>query len=182
MDGAAYVQECTPEDRDAKQEVFAALARLAADDCVIASSSSFIPVSQLASNLPGRDRFLVVPRQSAIPRHCRDLPGPVHQPKAIADSSSHARLRPSLVRVRVEKDGFTSTAAGAPLRGAYALIEDGAATVADIDLVIRDGLGLRQSVVGPFEALTQYPRRHCRPARRTLPAYVRIKERGERRN
>ncbi len=188
VDGAAYVQECTPEDRDAKQEVFAALARLAADDCVIASSSSFIPVSQLASNLPGRDRFLVVHPGNPpfLLRIAEICPAPFTSPKAIADSEALMRACDlSPVRVRVEKDGFIfNRLQGALLREAYALIEDGAATVADIDLVIRDGLGLRWSVVGPFEALDLNTRGGIAAhARRMLPAYVRMgAERGERRN
>jgi 3-hydroxyacyl-CoA dehydrogenase len=39
------------------------------------------------------------------------------------------------------------------LREAYCLVRDGVATVEDIDRVVRDGLGLRWSVVGPFETV-----------------------------
>ena len=37
------------------------------------------------------------------------------------------------------------------MREAYCLVRDGVATVADIDLVVRDGLGLRWAAIGPFE-------------------------------
>ena len=40
---------------------------------------------------------------------------------------------------------------GAVLREAYCLVRDGIADVEDIDTIVRDGLGLRWSVVGPFE-------------------------------
>jgi 3-hydroxyacyl-CoA dehydrogenase len=40
---------------------------------------------------------------------------------------------------------------GAVLREAYCLLRDGVADVADIDAVVRLGLGRRWGVVGPFE-------------------------------
>jgi len=40
---------------------------------------------------------------------------------------------------------------GALLREAYCLVRDDVAGVEDIDAIVRDGLGLRWAVVGPFE-------------------------------
>ena len=188
VSGAAYVQECTPEDRQTKHEVLLALARLAAADSVIASSSSFIPISQLASNMQGRERFLVVHPGNPpfLLRIAEICPAPFTTPKAIADSEALMRACDlSPIRVRVEKDGFIfNRLQGALLREAYALIEDGAVTAAEIDLLMRDGLGLRWSVVGPFEALDLNTRGGIAAhARRMLPAYVRMgAERGEHRN
>ena len=185
VSGAAYVQECTPEDHQTKHEVFLALARLAAADSVIASSSSFIPISQLASNMQGRERFLVVHPGNPpfLLRIAEICPAPFTTPKAIADSEALMRACDlSPIRVRVEKDGFIfNRLQGALLREAYALIEDGAVTAAEIDLLMRDGLGLRWSVVGPFEALDLNTRGGIAAhARRMLPAYVRMgAERGE---
>jgi L-gulonate 3-dehydrogenase len=188
VSGAAYVQECTPEDRQTKHEVLLALARLAAADSVIASSSSFIPISQLASNMQGRERFLVVHPGNPpfLLRIAEICPAPFTTPKAIADSEALMRACDlSPIRVRVEKDGFIfNRLQGALLREAYALIEDGAVTAAEIDLLMRDGLGLRWSVVGPFEALDLNTRGGIAAhARRMLPAYVRMgAERGEHRS
>ena len=58
----------------------------------------------------------------------------------------------SPVRVRVELEGFVfNRLQGAMLREAYALVRDGVASVEDIDRIVKDGLGRRYSVVGPFE-------------------------------
>ena len=39
------------------------------------------------------------------------------------------------------------------LREAYCLVRDGVATVEDVDTVMREGLGLRWSFMGPFETV-----------------------------
>ncbi len=184
--GAVHVQESIPEDRDAKLEVFAAVADLASHDCVIASSSSFIPISQTASTLSGRERFLVIHPGNPpfLLRIAEICPAPFTDPVAI--DRSEALLRScglSPVRLRVEKDGFVfNRLQGALLREAYSLIAEGVATAADIDLLVREGLGFRWSVVGPFEAIDLNTRGGIAAhARRMLPAYVRMgAERGER--
>jgi 3-hydroxyacyl-CoA dehydrogenase len=56
------------------------------------------------------------------------------------------------VRVRREIEGFVfNRLQGAVLREAYCLVRDGVATVEDIDAIVRDGLGRRWSIIGPFE-------------------------------
>jgi 3-hydroxyacyl-CoA dehydrogenase len=58
------------------------------------------------------------------------------------------------VLVKKEIEGFVfNRLQGAVLREAYCLVRDGVASVADIDRVMRDGLGLRWSVIGPFETV-----------------------------
>ena len=56
LDGAAYVQENVRETVEAKREIFAEMDRLAAPDCVLASSTSFIPASAFSVALAGRAR------------------------------------------------------------------------------------------------------------------------------
>jgi 3-hydroxyacyl-CoA dehydrogenase len=58
----------------------------------------------------------------------------------------------SVVRVRAEIEGFVfNRLQGALLREAYCLVRDGVASVDDVDRVVRDGLGRRWAVIGPFE-------------------------------
>ena len=59
LDGAAYVQESTPERVEVKREVFAELDRLAAPDAILASSTSGIPASSFTEHVAGRQRCLV---------------------------------------------------------------------------------------------------------------------------
>jgi L-gulonate 3-dehydrogenase len=183
--GTAHVQECIPENRDAKLEVLATLARLASDDCVIASSSSFIPMSQIAAILPGRERCLVIHPGNPpfLLRIAEICPAPFTDPAVIDKSEALMRscgLSP--IMLRIEKDGFIfNRLQGALLREAYALIAEGATNAADIDRLVRDGLGFRWSVVGPFESIDLNTRGGIAAhAQRMLPAYIRMgAERGE---
>ena len=54
LDGAAYVQENTPEDVEVKRKVFAQLDAAAAPDAVLASSTSAILPSAFTETLKGR--------------------------------------------------------------------------------------------------------------------------------
>ena len=67
------------------------------------------------------------------------------------------------------------------LREAYCLVRDGVASVEDIDKVMRDGLGLRWSVIGPFETVDLNTRGGIRShAQKMGPAYERMgAERGQ---
>jgi len=147
--GTAHVQECIPENRDAKLEVLARLAKLASDDCVIASSSSFIPMSQIAAILPGRERCLVIHPGNPpfLLRIAEICPAPFTDPAAIDKSEALMRscgLSP--IMLRIEKDGFIfNRLQGALLREAYALIAEGATNAADIDRLVRDGMVERQA-------------------------------------
>ena len=80
------------------------------------------------------------------------------------------------VVVRKEIDGFVfNRLQGALLNEAYALVEDGVASSDEIDAVVRDGLGLRWSVIGPFETVDLNTRGGISAhAQKMGPAYKRI--------
>ena len=67
------------------------------------------------------------------------------------------------------------------LREAYCLVRDGVADVDDIDRVVREGLGRRWAVIGPFETADLNTRGGiAEHARRLGPAYARMgAERGQ---
>ena len=75
-----------------------------------------------------------------------------------------------------EVEGFIfNRLQGALLREAYCLVRDGVASVEDIDRVVRDGLGLRWSVIGPFETVDLNIRGGiAQHALKMGPAYARI--------
>lgn len=64
--GTTLVQECAPEDQSLKQQLFAELDRLADPDAILASSSSAIPISRVAAELPARALSCRPPRQPAL--------------------------------------------------------------------------------------------------------------------
>ena len=182
---AGYVQECIIEDLAAKQAVFAALAPLLPDDAVVASSSSFIPASKTAGTCAFRHRCLVVHPGNPpyLLRVAEVVPAPFTEAGATAFAMTlMTRCGMNPVLVRRELEGFVfNRLQGALLREAYALVNDGAATAEDVDRMVRDGLGFRWSVTGPFEAVDLNTRGGIAAhIARMLPAYRRMgAERGE---
>ena len=83
--------------------------------------------------------------------------------------------------LRKETKGFVfNRLQGALLNEAYSLVQDGVASVEDIDMIVKDGLGLRWSIVGPFETVDLNTRGGIRKhAERMGAAYEQIgAERG----
>ncbi len=157
LEGASHVQENAPEDVETKRRVFAALDRLADPDAVLASSTSAILPSLLSQGLKGRGRCLVVhpmnppyliPAVEVVPAPWTD-PQAVERTVALLEGAGHAPIV-----MNKEIDGFVvNRLQGALLEEAFRLVADGFATPEDVDVVIRDGLGLRWSFMGPFETL-----------------------------
>lgn len=179
IEGAAYVQECAPEQIDLKRDLFAQLDALAAPLTPLASSSSFMPASRFASDLPGRARILVVHPGNPpyLLRIAEVVPAPFTSEETVRrsmDFLTSANMQPILLHKEI--DGFVfNRLQGAVLREAYSLVRDGVATVDDIDLIVRDGLGLRWSVLGPFETADLNTRGGIAAhAERMGPAYIRM--------
>jgi 3-hydroxyacyl-CoA dehydrogenase len=155
--GAVLVQECIPEQAAMKHELFTQLAHLTGPECVIASSTSFIPTSESASGTGVEDRALVAHPCNppyAVPV-IELVPNSRTRPEVLrAASQLYASAGMSPVVVKVEIEGFLfNRLQGAVLREAYALVRDGVASVDDIDTVMRDGLGRRWTFMGPFETV-----------------------------
>ena len=184
-DGAIYVQECVPEKLDLKRTLFAKLDRLTPPDVILASASSALTTSAFAADLQGRARMLVV--HPGNPPFLIPVAEVVPAPFTSADIVertkellSEARLVPILVKREVE--GFVfNRLQGAMLREAYCLVRDGVASVDDIDRIVRDGLGLRWSVIGPFETVDLNTQGGISAhAEKMGPAYARMgAERGQ---
>ena len=183
--GAQYVQECAPERVELKQELFAELDRLAPPEAVLASSSSFLPASSFAADLPGRERCLVAhPGNPPYLIPVIELvPAPFTEDAATRRAEvllAHVGLTP--VHVRREVEGFIfNRLQGALLREAYCLVRDGVASVEDVDRVVRDGLGRRWAHIGPFETADLNTRGGIAAhAERMGPSYARMgAERGQ---
>ena len=183
--GAAHVQECAPEDLALKRALFAELDALAAPGVPLASSASTLTASAFARELPGRARCLVA--HPGNPPYLLPVvevvPAPFTDPAVAARVTallSAAGMSP--VTIRREIEGFVfNRLQGAVLREAYCLVRDGVASVDDVDRVVRDGLGRRWAVVGPFETADLNTRGGIAVhARRLGPAYARMgAERGQ---
>lgn len=157
LEGVAHVQESTPEDVEVKRAIFARLDALAAPDAVLASSTSGILPSAFTEGLSGRARCLVahpinppylVPAVELVPAPWTD-PAVLERTRALLVAAGHAPI----VLAR-ELEGFVvNRLQGALLEEAFRLVTGGHATVEEVDIAIREGLGLRWSFIGPFETI-----------------------------
>jgi 3-hydroxyacyl-CoA dehydrogenase len=183
--GAVHVQECAPERLELKQALFRDMDRFAPPDATLASSSSALQPSAIAGALPGRSRCLVAHPGNPpyLLRVIEVVPAPFTAEVSVTRAEAlfrQADLAP--VRLRKEVEGFVfNRLQGALLREAYCLVRDGVASVEDVDRIVRDGLGLRWSVVGPFESVDLNTRGGIAShAEKMGPAYARMgAERGQ---
>jgi L-gulonate 3-dehydrogenase len=152
-----HVQENGPEKVDVKLPLFAELDRAARADAVLASSTSGIPASAFTKELRGRARCLVAhpvnpPYLIPLVEIC---PAPWTDPDAVArtrDLMSRAGQVPATVKKEME--GFAlNRLQGALLAEAFRLLADDVISPGDLDALVKDGLGLRWSFMGPLETI-----------------------------
>lgn len=155
--GVGYVQENLPERIDIKKSIYKQMDALCAPETILASSTSSIPASAFTEGLPGRHRCLVA--------------HPVNPPYLIpvvelcgapwTDTAAIEKAREIMqsvgqkpVTVHKEVEGFVlNRLQGALLREAFRLVQSGCISVEDLDVTVKDGLGLRWSFMGPFETI-----------------------------
>ncbi len=185
VDGAGWVHECAPEQLEIKQALFRELDAAAAADCILASATSAIQPSQFAQALAGRERCLVAHPGNPpfLLRVLELVPAPFTSAGTVERARAFAeQVGLDSVLVRREVEGFVfNRLQGALLREAYCLVRDGVASVEDIDTLVRKGLGLRWSVIGPFETADLNTRGGIEAhAGKLGPAYERMgAERGQ---
>jgi 3-hydroxyacyl-CoA dehydrogenase len=154
VESAEYVQESGPENVELKRQIFREIENFAPPTAVIASSSSAIVCSDIAADLVSRDRCLIV--HPGNPPYLLPVAEVVPAPFTSEAVTRRAmdlleQVGMSPVRVRREIEGFVfNRLQGAVLREAYCLVRDGVISATDLDRVMRDGLGRRWAVVGPF--------------------------------
>ena len=157
VQGADYVQESVSERLEVKREVYDELDRFIGAETIVGSSTSGIPASAFTENLACRDRCLVVhpinpPYVTPLVELC---PAPWTD-RAVVDRAHELMIRvgQSPIRVKKEVTGFIANRLqGALLTMALRLVDEGYASVEDVDVAIRDGIGLRWSFMGPFETI-----------------------------
>jgi 3-hydroxyacyl-CoA dehydrogenase len=157
LDGVQYVQESVFERTDIKITVSNEIGALIDAEVIVGSSSSGIPASDFTKDAPNRDRFLIV--HPVNPPHLIPVvelvPAPWTSPEivpVVRQSLQHIGKVP--VELTREVDGFVlNRLQGALLNEAWALYEEGIASIADIDATVSQGLGLRWAFMGPFETI-----------------------------
>lgn len=148
---AALMIEAVPENLDLKQQVFGDLEAVAPDDTILASNTSSLSLTEIASVLDRPER--AVGLHFFNPPHIMDLVEIVVAEQTNVETEEAAtkfveNLRKEAVVVR-DTAGFASSRLGVMLGiEAIRMVEEGVASVGDIDAAMRTGYG---HPMGPLE-------------------------------
>ncbi|MCL4351269.1 MAG: 3-hydroxyacyl-CoA dehydrogenase [Firmicutes bacterium] len=155
--GVPYVQEAIQETLDAKQSIFGQIESLAGSATILASSSSALLPSQIFSHMQHKGRCVVV--------HPVNPPFLVPFVEIVPDENTAAttvrvvkRLMESINQKPIvltrEYPGFVLNRLQVALvNEAISIVQQGIASVADVDDAVKFGLGRRWAFMGPFETL-----------------------------
>lgn len=160
------VIECTLESLPIKKSVYEKIEAVVSTEAVITSNTSAIPISILQKEVKHPERFLGL--HWAEPSHttrfleviCGDL-SDVSKAEWLYELSHSWGKEPTLVRKDIR--GFiTNRLMYALYREAFNLVENGYATVEDVDRACRNNAGYWMTLVGPFRwmDLTGVPAYH----------------------
>ncbi|MDP4073565.1 3-hydroxyacyl-CoA dehydrogenase NAD-binding domain-containing protein [Acidovorax sp. A1169] len=151
---ADFVQESGPERADFKAELFRQIDAAAPAHAILASSSSGLSVTDMQQSCARPER--VVLGHPFNPPHMIPLVevggGQRTAPEAIERAMAfYTAIGKRPIHVRREIKGHIANRLQAALwREAFHLVNEGVATVADIDTAIAQGPGLRWALMGPF--------------------------------
>jgi 3-hydroxyacyl-CoA dehydrogenase len=156
LEGADFVIEAVPEKLELKQELFPLFEQHVADDAILASNTSGIPITKIASVCaqPGR----VVGMHWSNPPHLipmiEIIPGEQTSRDAVdAASALVRRIGYHPVEER-EVPGFVENRIlYAILRECLDLVDRGIIDPEGLDLNVRWGIGYKLAVIGPMELL-----------------------------
>jgi 3-hydroxybutyryl-CoA dehydrogenase len=153
----ALIFEAVAERLEDKRAVLAAAEPSLAADGVLATTTSSLPLAELASALTAPERFAgwhffhpadLMSLVEIVPGERTD-PGVLTR---LRTWSQQLGRRPIVLRHDVP--GFVANRLQyALLREAYALVESGVCGLADVDVAITAGLGARWAALGPFETM-----------------------------
>jgi len=154
--GADFIQECTPEDEQAKIAAIAAIDALAPTEAVIASSSSGFLVSRLQSQARHPER--VVLGHPYTPPHLMPLvevAGGEQTGEAAIEYAMDLYRGLGHHPIRMKREIYRHIAnrlQAVVWNEAVALVEEGVVSVAELDAAVTQGPGLRWAILGPFMA------------------------------
>ncbi|WP_290798584.1 3-hydroxyacyl-CoA dehydrogenase family protein [Flavihumibacter sp. UBA7668] len=153
---ASFIIECIPEVLSLKTAIFKELDQWCSEDVVLASNTSGLLPTAIASNMKHPERFLVTHFWN--PAHLVPLVEVVGSPATSASTLERAtnllkKMNKKPILVKKEIPGFVGNRLQFALfREAQFLLESGVASKEDIDAAIRFGIGRRLPESGPLES------------------------------
>ena len=153
--GTELVIETVSEDREIKRSVFETVVSAAPEDAVLASNTSGIPITELGAFVPDPER--VVGCHWWNPPYLLPLVEVVRGEETAETTVDRTVEYVEAVDrdpIVVERDvpGFVwNRIQFAVMRECAHLVEEGVASLEDVERAVRDGYALRTAAVGPFE-------------------------------
>ncbi|MEX2525267.1 MAG: 3-hydroxyacyl-CoA dehydrogenase family protein [Gammaproteobacteria bacterium] len=154
---ADIVLEAVSEDLDVKQNLFCKLEEVVQENCLLASSTSGLPVDGIVNSCKYRDRVGVA--HFANPPHLMPtvevVPGTHTSGETMNQLCSYVKsLGKTPIRLKKDLPGHLfNRIQFAMLREAMALVRDNVAEPEDIDNVVKQGLALRLAAEGPLQKM-----------------------------
>lgn len=152
-----YVQECVPENLDLKIKVWKQIDEVVTSETILASSTSCIVPSKISADLKNKERFIVAhpcnppyhtPMVELVPAPWTDEYTRSTTRNLMAEAGqgpvSLSRELPGFVLNRMQY---------ALLNECFRLIQDDVVTPQDLDVVMKDGMGMRYAFMGPMETI-----------------------------
>jgi 3-hydroxybutyryl-CoA dehydrogenase len=155
--GTDLVVETIEEAVEPKRALFKLAEDIAAPDAILTTNTSSLPLDSLAEGLERPERFAGL--------HWLSPPELVEVVEVVGGTRTASEtidalcawayaLRKAAVVVRRDVRGFvTNRLQYALLREAYALVDAGVCSPADVDRAVTHGLGARWAAIGPFESM-----------------------------
>lgn len=153
---ASIIQEQGPENADFKTALWSKVEQHCPPDALLWSSTSGISASIQSTNMKDRSRLIVAHPWN--PPHVMPLievvPSPHTSPNVISQTLEFWKSMGKVpVLLQKETTGFVGNRlAFALLREAIHLVNEGVASVEDIDSVMQNSLGPRWAISGPFKS------------------------------
>lgn len=148
---AQFVQENGPDSEEMKRALLAQIDRLVPDDCIVATSTSSQLRSAIVADCQHPDRHIVA--HPFNPPHLVPLVKILGGAEWAVERAVglYRRLGRHPIVMRREMRGHIANRLTSALwREALFILQEGAASVSDIDDAVRYGPGLRWAVAGPY--------------------------------
>lgn len=155
--GADYVIEAIVEKIDVKKKFWSAVSEVVPEDAVLTSNTSGLSITAIAEAVKRPERFAGM--HWVNPPHLIPLVEVIAGDKTaeetliiVKDVAESIHKKPVLVKK--DAPGFVlNRLQFSVLREALNIVENGIASIEDVDNVMKYGLGMRYAGIGPFETV-----------------------------